>query len=356
LLLDPKKVYEPIVKKLDEMGLKYKHIENFESLVLNELKDIENTVAYIKLLEKGKISDEVIDEVMREYTYSKKYSLLDANNWDPFKAVISIKYPEIYKKYQKKYSPMFIYYSSEGIGGEITEFEKHAEEGNNTLAIMKKYGQNLDDPFLNLNVLVHKLQPIAVLNLINKPAAKTYLVDLFQKKGYKEDIIILSREFQDFDEDLKNQEELIKLVADGRLDVLKDLKEELGNEDFVRDFPILVELLNENEFNLYHTLFEYKTFPFEYKEQITNKQTFDAFLKFSVIYNSIVTGGYPNFDLLFKNNLDANLGVLNNLFESCYAYIMEKNLLKIYKSEKLFKLSHEAADDVEVFKKLLLKN
>ena len=356
MLIDPKKIYDPIVKKLNEKGLKYDNIENFENLVLNELKDLDNTVAYIKLLEKGKINDEAIEEVMRDYTYAKKYEMLEGNNWDPYKAVVSIKNPDIYSTYKNTYSPMFIYYASEGVSGDLSEFEKHASESNKILSTMKQYGLNLDDPFLNLNVLVHKLPPIAVFNLIDKQAAKQYLIDLFMKKGYKESVISISHDFQDFDDDLVNQEELIKLVADGKLKVLKDLKEELGNEDFVRDFTILVELLNDNDFNLVHTLFEYKKLPFEYKEQITNKETLDAFCKFNDIYNSIVSGGYPNYDLLFKNDLDANLGVLNNLFESCYAFIIENKLHKKYKTDRLFKLSHEAADDVETFKKLLKKS
>jgi len=356
LLLDPQKVYKLIVKKLDEMGLKYNNIDNFENLVLNELKDIENTVAYIKLLEKGKLNDEAIEEVMRDYGYAKKFSLLEENNWDPYKAVVKIKYQDIYNKYKKAYSPLFIYYASEGLGGEIDEFEKLAKEASKTLDIMKKYGQNLEDPFLNLNILVHRLQPIAVLNIIDKQAAKKYLVDLFINKGYKEDDILLAHDFQDFDDNLESQEELVKLVSNGKLEVLKGLKEELGNEDFVRDFVSLLELLEENEYNLFHTLFDYKKLPFEYKDQITSKEIFNSFVKFNDIYNSIVSGGYPNYDLLFKNNLDANLGVLHNLFESCYNYIMEKKLYNKYKSDKLLKLSHEAADDVETLKKLLSKS
>ncbi len=356
LLIDPKRIYDPIVKKLDQMGLKYKHIDNFENLVLTELKDLNNTIAYIKLGEKGKLDDEIIDEVMREYSYATKYQLLEENKWDPYKAVVKLKYLDIYNKYKTKYPPMFIYYVCESIDGEISEFEQNAHEGGKTMGIMKKYGLNLDDPFLNLNVLKHKLQPIAALNLLDKQAAKQYLIDFFKKKGYSEDHITISHDFQDFDDNLECQEELIKLTSEGQLGVLKGLREELGNEDFIRDFMQLSESLRENDFNLYHGLFEYKGYPYEYKDKISNKETFEAFSKFHDLYNSIVSGGFPNYDLLFSNNLDANMGVLNNLFESCYAFIIEKKLYKQFKSEMLFKYAHDAADDIEVFKNFLSKS
>jgi len=307
--IDETKILKQIKKNLDDLGLNkiYKSIDDFDYIIKTDTKNTNETVAYLKIYQKGEEIIKEIDELLNSdmANYSKKLELLEKYNWDTYLAAIANnpKHLEIYTKYKSKYNPMYIYYFCQGLEDDYSKCDQLFMTAISTLETVKQYGITNEDKELLTYIFINKNDALEIIKLFNPDEAQNFINKYFTSRGYTKDEISQSYEFVPLDIELNIREELIKIVRENKLDVLSQIRESIGESNLELKCGEVINACRRNNFDYYGAMYDLDEFPKEYKGKLPTKELYEKFVSFKEGWLDYEN---PNFELLAKNNFDVS--------------------------------------------------